>query len=276
LSPLIPPHLLQNQLVKYGIFVLLKVRLSGIQRVVGIMNPFFLVITKADLAWIEVVYWIAGIIVAVAVVFGLKQVRAAIGQAKAALEQNRLSLEQIELSRKDIMLRSKREALALAIKECEYWANEIVPCLDKLNIKLNNIKYVATPLTNTDFPPVEKPHESAVRVWNDLPLRTEVVSVLNKMEAFAMYFATDLATEDAAFLPTGGPFCRACRHLSVFIGAYRQDNQVKLYNNIVKLYGIWAPRAELAVLQNQEQALQAQKSKLTQSKPRAPLGTEPL
>jgi hypothetical protein len=240
------------------------------------MNPLLLVITKADFEWIEVIYWIAGIVVAIAVVYGLKQVRAAIRQAKASLEQNRLSLEQIELSRKDIMLRSKREALTLAIKECEYWANEIVPCLDKLNVKLTAVKYAATPLPSMEFPPVEKPHESAVRVWNDLPLRTEVVAALNKMEAFAMYFATDLAAEDVAFLPTGGPFCNACRHLSVFIGAYRQDNQVKLYNNIVKLYGIWKPRAELAVLQNQEQALQAQKSKLPQSKPRAPLGTEPL
>lgn len=240
------------------------------------MNVLLLVITKADLEWIEVAYWIAGIVVALAVIYGLKQVRAAIGQAKAALEQNRLSLEQIELSRKDIMLRSKREALALAIKECEYWANEIVPCLDKLNVKLSNSKYVPTPLPNMDFPVVEKPHESAIRVWNDLPLRIEVISALNKMEAFAMYFATDLAEEDAAFLPTGGPFCNACRHLSVFIGAYRQDNQVKLYNNIVKLYGIWKPKADMAVLQNQEQALQIQKSKLPQPKPRPPLGTEPL
>jgi len=164
--------------------------------------------------------------------------------------------------------------LTLAIKECEYWASEIIPLLDALNIKLQTKGY--TPLQKIDpsFPFIENPTETLVRIWNDRPLRIEVVTLLNKMEGFAMYFATDLAAEDVAFLPTGGPFCGACDHLAVFIGIFRPANRVKLYNNLVKLYGIWKPKAELAVLQDQENAILAQKSKFAQNKPRSVLGTD--
>jgi hypothetical protein len=92
--------------------------------------------------WWECLSWAANVILAVAAIYALKQVHAAIKQAKSSLDQNKLTLEQIEISRKDIILRSRREATGLAIQQCARFAEKIIPHLTELFNELERRKYV--------------------------------------------------------------------------------------------------------------------------------------
>jgi hypothetical protein len=87
-----------------------------------------------------------------------------------------------------------------------------------------------------------------------------------------MYFANDLADESVAFTPAGLSFCQTCQYYRLFIGAYRQA-EIKLYQNLVKLYGIWKPRLDRTVLEEQGKLLEAKKQKLPADKRGSPLGT---
>ena len=97
---------------------------------------------------------------------------------------------------------------------------------------------------------------------------------MNELESFAMYFASDLADEEIAFTPTGQTFCLNCEYFAGFVGIFRQEQNVKLYQNLVKLYGLWKPRLERTVLQEQSKALDQKMKSLPADKQSRPIGTK--
>ncbi|HEX3856095.1 MAG TPA: hypothetical protein VHY30_02225 [Verrucomicrobiae bacterium] len=239
------------------------------------MNCFILGdVAPPDFHWLECLSWAANVILAGAAVYALKQVHAAIKQAKSSLDQNKLTLEQIEVSRKDIILRSRREATALAIQQCERFAEKIIPHIDDVFNELTRRKYIP-PQPNRDFPFIPAPVNSVNhQIWSDAPFRAKIINAMNEIESFAQYFTNDLADEGIAFIPTGQSFCHQCEVLSFFIGIYRQDNIPKLYQNTTKLYQLWKPRVERVVLEEQGKKIETLKSKLPPDDPRHPMGTK--
>ena len=249
------------------------------------MNKIATVLADAlpkDSHWLEQLSWASSVIMAIAALFALKQVYAAIGQAKSALKQNQLALEQIkltaaqlEVSRADIVLRSRREAIAVALEQCKRFAEDIVPHVDKINKEMMAKNYPMPTNVDPDFPLLLKEVDQlGVNIWlNEIDLRTRIVQTLNEVESFAMYFASDLADESVAFTPTALTFCQTCEYYRLFIGVYRQPDKMKLYQNLVKLYGMWKPRLERTVLEEQGKLLEAKKQKLPADKKGTPLGT---
>lgn len=231
---------------------------------------------------LEQLSWVANIILAVAALLAIWQVFAAVRQAKCALEQNKITIEQLkvmasqlEVARTDIILRSKREAIAVALEQCKRYAEQIVPHFDALTQKMVAKGYQPSQNINPEFPFIPQQEDpTGAQIWsNDVDLRTKIVQTLNELESFAMYFANDLADESIAFTPTGLSFCQICEFYRLFIGVYRQPDKVKLYQNIVKLYAVWRPRLERTVLEEQGKALEAKKQKLPADKKGTPLGT---
>lgn len=232
-------------------------------------------VSAPDFHWLECLSWAANVVLAIAAIYALKQVHAAIKQAKSSLDQNKLTLEQIEISRKDIILRSRREATALAIQQCERFAEKIIPHLHDVFNELQRRKYVPPQPTNPEFPFIPAPMNSVNhQIWLDAPFRSKIINAMNELESFAQYFTNDLADEGVAFTPTGQSFCQQCQHLSFFIGIFRQDHFPKLYQNVVKLYQLWKPRVERMVLEEQGKKIETLKSKLPPDDPRHPLGTK--
>jgi hypothetical protein len=223
--------------------------------------------------WLEQLSWTATVLLAIGAMFALWQVRAAIKQAKCALEQNKIAVdqlkmmgEQLEISKADIVLRSKREAIAVALDQCKRFAEHIVPAFDKLGPELIRKGYHKELPLNTDpqFPVIPQQADPVgVKIWfSEVDLRTSIVQALNELESFAMYFANDLADESVAFIPAGQSFCHICEYYRLFIGVYRQPDKVKLYQNLVKLYGMWKPRLERTVLEEQGKLLESKLQKL--------------
>jgi hypothetical protein len=102
----------------------------------------------------------------------------------------------------------------------------------------------------------------------------KIINALNEFESFAMYFACELADEEVAFTPTAQTFCRNCEEFATFIGVFRQNQNMKLYQNLVKLYGMWKPRLERILLEEQSKFLEEKKKRLPPDKPGSPLGTK--
>jgi hypothetical protein len=233
--------------------------------------------------WPECVSAIANAVVAVAAIIALTQVWAAIRSAKAALAQTKILLDQVkvsadqlELARKDIILRSRREALGLALEQCKRYAECISPHIDSLYQALQQKKFKPAGKVDPQFPRYPGDWDpAAVAIWvNDEPLRVKIVHALNELESFAMYFACELADEEVAFAPIGDPFCKICEHFRFFIGVFRPDEGAKLYQNLVKVYGMWKPRLELAMLEQQTKMLDDKKKLLPADRKGKPLGTE--
>lgn len=233
--------------------------------------------------WLEQLSWGANVLLALVALIALWQVRAAIKQARCALEQNRIAIEQLkvmgdqlELSKADIVLRSKRESIAIALEQCKRFAESILPHLDNLNRELLAKNYVVPNNVDPEFPMLPQEADPVgVQLWlSDPDLRAKIVNTLNELESFAMYFATDLADESVAFTPTAQTYCQACEFYRLFIGVYRQPEKVKLYQNLVRLYGMWKPRLERTVLEEQGKQLESKMQKLPAGKKGTPLGTD--
>ena len=230
--------------------------------------------------WLEYLSWGANAALAVVGIIALFQVHAAITQAKSALAQNKISLDQLniataqlELSRQEIVLRSRREALALTFQQCEAFAEKIIPEINEVATKLKELKFQPSHV-NGNFDHPEQLPPVTQQIWSDAALRAKIVMLLNHCEAFAMYFANNLADETAAFPPLGATFCESCEFFSVFIGLHRHKDRMKLYVNLVKLYGIWKPRVQHSVLDEQAKLIATQKSNIPQATPQPPLGTK--
>jgi hypothetical protein len=208
---------------------------------------------------------------------------AAIKQAKCALEQNHLALEQLkitaaqlEVSRTDIILRSKREAISVALEQCKRFAETILPRFIEINRELGPNGFARPKAVDPDFPLIfDEADTFGSEVWTKTPeLRMKIIQGLNELESFAMYFASDLADESVAFVPTGLSFCEVCEVCRYFIGRHRPPEYVRLYQNLVKLYGIWKPRIERTLLNEQSKLLESKMQRLPPDIKGSPLGTK--
>ncbi len=248
------------------------------------MQPYFLLAeaTSRDFQLAEQLSWGANILLAIFAGLALRQVSAAVNQAKCALEQNRIALdqlkltsEQLEVSRADLVLRSRRESIAVALEQCKRFADTIIPHFQTVGSELAAKQYKFPTKANPDFPFLSQAADPVgAKLWAaDPEMRIKIICALNELESFAMYFASDLADESVAFTPTAVSFCQICEHFSSFIGVFRPPEHMKLYQNLVKIYGIWKPRLERTVLEEQGKLLESKKQLLPPDKKGTPLGT---
>jgi hypothetical protein len=239
------------------------------------MHP---IVAISEHHWLEYASWIANIILAVTALIAVIQVWTALKTANATLQQVQVSTDHLALAQKEIILRSKREALAMALDQCKRFAETIVPHFDNIQTILKpHGDYAPSGLVDANFPmiaPNLDPRGSVI--WDDQPIRVQIIQALNELESFAMYFASDLADEEAAFPPTAQTMCSLCERYRFFIGAFRPIEGVKLYQNLVKLYGIWRPRLEHTALEEQVKLLDQKKRQLPRDQRGKPLGTTPL
>lgn len=228
--------------------------------------------------WLEYASWIANVVLAGTALVAVIQVWTALKTAKATLQQVKVSTDHLALAQKEIILRSRREALGMALDQCKRFAETIVPHFDRLQDLLKaQGGYSPSGPIDINFSMVDPNVDpKGLAIWQIQSSRIQIVQALNELESFAMYFASDLADEEAAFAPAGQTLCLICEQYRFFIGAYRPIEGVKLYQNLVKLYGIWRPRLEHTKLEEQGKVLDQKKKQLPKDQRGKPLGTTPL
>lgn len=208
--------------------------------------------------WLEVVYWIAGIVIALSVVAVFRQVQLAKKALQATLEESEM--------------RSEREAIVLAARQCERYAEKVIALSDKVGDQLKNagMELRRWELSDDKFGPDSIEASSAAREWLDKYMKVpgdELMVLLNEMEAFAIYFAKGAADEKVAFSAVGPVFCSDVRtYAPVIINCRRQSTQglpIGPFQNTIELYRIWSARARQNALRAQAKAVASEVAKVS-------------
>lgn len=200
---------------------------------------------------LEVLYFCAGIVLAVAAV--------------KALGQLKLGKQALETTKEEIRTRFHRDALILTTQQCKVWADEIVPSAVAWMQAVTTATGTAPVLwemKDCEFQDSSFANWPLVALWEANPAFNgtsgAALTTANKLEAFAAYFNTRAADEKYAFPMTGRPFCQVVQQLAPYIVNARKSaagTGSGNYSNTVALYKLWSDRAARTVLTRQVQSL---------------------
>ncbi len=179
-------------------------------------------------AVLELLYFVSSIVIAVAAVFALTQIRLTKQIAKA---------------------NARRESVKLAAELCRYFAETVVPLGSKATEDYNRLglKFLGV------FPPpgqaafviqsgeIVSHHFNLKQLAEELPKIQAVVTYLNALEAFAIPFAAGVADEDIGYRETARPFHQAAQTCMPAIFQLRVL-QAGRFESVVRLYASWNRR----------------------------------
>lgn len=160
------------------------------------------------------------------------------------------SLESIGLTRKDMLTRAERDSRASAIHRCEEFAREILPMNGPL---LNGLAAANVPVFVTDAnqvafdPDNESQIAAASRWWDNLPqqVRSDAVALLNRLEAWSMYFTKRLASYGVASGPCAPMFCSmVVQNYAGLLTLRNLSDSSGKYPNLVEVFKLWIQELE--------------------------------
>lgn len=184
---------------------------------------------ESTMTWIEFLYYVAGIVVALAATIGLTQ---------------------IALLKKDIRLRNERASKEQAIVYAMRFLTQFAPHNETYRQALSKAKIEPYhgPIGDFSSASIPKEHQSAVA--ERLKIESWMLAV-NELEAVASAYMSGVAHENQGFDIIGRMFCVAVKGNYDIIAACRADPAIRQYQNIVSLYGVWHARLTKAELKVQ-------------------------
>lgn len=157
-------------------------------------------------------------------------------------------LNSLKLAKTDLLTRSQREARAISILRCEELAAELI----KLNsdlvgrfAELQKPVFAQRP-DDVDFNDTGRQVERARRWMDDVPadLQRDCLRLINRLEAWSMYFTTGVADHEIAFGPCAPVFCGIIvRYYPLFILA-RAGHSSGKFPNTVQLFESWRAKID--------------------------------
>jgi hypothetical protein len=210
----------------------------------------------------------ATITIAIAALVALKQIW-------LARLQLQIASEAIVIAKEDIKIRSRREAIALAAKHCEDFADET---LQKLNnwieeFRVKKISLTRWELVNKAFDDTSPKNPNASQAWVQ-QVRTQLEP--SKWVTLPANSATGAADEEVAFPVVGTIFCETVQIFAPWLIAMRTHKDASFtsgkYANTVRLYEIWADRIRMEEIEAQAKMTEKELSSLKKDKIK-PIGT---
>ena len=173
---------------------------------------------------LELLYFASGITIAVAAIWGLKQLR---------------------ITRDIARINAKREALKFAAERCQYFAERAVPLQLKMFTEYNRLGLTFLS-TETQWSimngEIVKYYFDTRLLDSEVPKLVElVVYYLNALEAFAIPFVAGVADDDLGYQETAIAFCRVVKMCMPAFFQMRRTG-VSRYESIIKLYETWNKR----------------------------------
>lgn len=215
---------------------------------------------------LEVLYFLSGIILALASGFVAFQVYIAKGSFDVAIKA-------FNLAKTDSNVRLRREAIVIAANRCEQYAKEILPLLGR------NVDDIGTLGISNNVWKLENNFldESSIKDWNaanewlsklrQSEISNETVRLLNILESFAIYFVKGAADEQVAYPSIGISFCEHIDGFAPYLILLRQQKipgqTSGPFQNIATLYKIWSDRIS-------KEALQIESNKISEKMSRIP------
>lgn len=184
--------------------------------------------------------------VAIGAVAAVVAAIATIGLAVFALR----GLRSLTIARDEIVHRAEREAKLCGIQRLEEIAKEIIPLNTKVLDSMARAK-VKTFLQSQDvveFEPDKQDLTAARAWWALLPTETGnlIIALLNRLEAWSVYFTKGVADPDTAFEPIA-PLLRSWvgqYYAALLIFRSGSDKISGKFPNLVQLYLQWTARMD--------------------------------
>ncbi len=178
---------------------------------------------------IEILYFIAGIIVAITAILALKQ---------------------IKIMKHSVEIQSKRDALTITSDQCVNYMTNIIKLQNEFNqsLKDKQIHFLEGWNVKLNENEISLKHEGEIDYSNFKQMNYS--TVCNAMEAFATYFVSQVADESVAFNTLGTTYINTVeKYLPILLIV----NKSGYFKNIVKLYLIWKKRNISIDLQEQQE-----------------------
>lgn len=193
-----------------------------------------------------------------------------LGQLKIGSNQVKAAVDQILTAKNISQIQSKRESIKIAAEQSVFYAEKIIPEMEKI-LKLKNEKKFPI-LSNAevveDWPNIQCKTDNLPGLIKEVESNTLILKTLNQLEGLAMFFVCGVADTNAAYRPLCSTFCGYIRLFIPYIVI--ANDQFRMYSNILALYGIWASRdkAERAAkeIAKQESEISKQKEHLSKIK----------
>jgi hypothetical protein len=220
--------------------------------------------------WLEildVIYKASGIALVIGLLFAYQQYKKTAEQTKT----------QVELAKKS----AKREALCLAAQQCDHYGRDIMTKSGNLIRNLQNKKceFLARAKVTIGENQIGL-DASGIRPEDNkkiLEHYAEITLVLNSIEGFAIYFASDVADDNIGYIECGRSFVK---HFEDCFALYCINQRIEIYFKATQaLYWRWKKRllTEELVKHHQELTKQmtitSQKIDPSKLKPNDPVGT---
>jgi len=205
---------------------------------------------------IENIYFVSGPLL---VVLGLVIFR----QIKLAKDQIVIAKSQLEESQKQAKINSQRQAATLSADLVKDYINSILPMENKLYFETKDVKYPNSKIEVKNFTNDEVISWDK-EFWNKYKARPENImmielEVINRLEAFSVYFIKGIADEKVAFASIGKSFCRSVEDNYATITLLRgSKNPNRHYDNLVELYKCWKQRLDNSMIDFEKEAISSE------------------
>jgi hypothetical protein len=186
---------------------------------------------------LEILYFLSGIVVAVAAIVGLYQ---------------------LVLTKRASQMNAKRAAFALATEQCQIYLNQVIPLINALNDKLDGMKIESFGTSEIHIEEDGVKFSVKIKQLTDKQnenLTEPTLAVYNALEAFSVNFTSRVAAESVAFATVGRTFCNSVELLLPELVPLSQSGYFK---NTVRLFALWYPRLKKNELEQKKLALQRQ------------------
>lgn len=194
----------------------------------------------------------------------------ALGQAAVNLGVVAVALKglhSLSIAKRDLLTRAQRESRMCAVLRCEEMAQVLIKQNGEILAKHANLQrtpFLQSP-TDVRFGDEDAALLERAKAWHvgiPFEVNRETVNLLNRMEAWAMYFNTGLADHKIAFGPCGPVFCGlVVRHYATLLVA-RHGNSSGKYPNIVAVFNDWRAQIDEKVLKEDLNRVQARRTQL--------------
>lgn len=175
---------------------------------------------------LEITYFLSGIILAAAAIYGLQQVR---------------------LMKRDMRMRSDRASKEKAIEYIAQYFSKYVPLDKTFNDQCEANKLVGYTGPIGDFGLFDLPSEYRNRARRrfDIPCW---LPALNELQTIAAAFAYGVANDKLGFQAIGRTFCSTVATKYDILCITRSNDASPYYQAIVDLFHLWAPRLKKSEL----------------------------
>jgi hypothetical protein len=164
-------------------------------------------------------------------------------------------LQQLRIAKESITISSKRDAYKLTADKVTWFAEHIIPLINNLKeeIEKKEVTFFSESKVKIEedkisvhTPSNEKSAKDIVEIFGEL------TTLLNALEAFAIYFTSGVASEELAFSSIGSAYCRCVREF--LPAAVLLNDNKKNYENLLQLFIRWNSRIDkLDLLKNQKE-----------------------